>query len=297
MNGDRVLKTGDLSMLVDLFLPAILTFIMFALGLGLRPADFTRIAARPRGFILGALNQVVLVPLVGFAVAILFKLPPELAAGTMILELCPGGVMSNMATRMAAGSVPLSISLTAVISLVSIVTLPILTAWSVSFFMGAEAPEVDVLALGLTMFLLTAVPVGLGMVLTAVSPNLTDRIAPMMGWITGILFVALILLALAANWELFVANIGVLGPALLVMVAVLLTLGVFTARAGGLIPQEVTTVAIESGIQNGTLGIAVGGIVAGVSAGLPALTLPTAIYSVLAWVLVLPFIAWRRRIT
>ena len=280
-------------MLVDLILPAVLTIIMFSLGLGLQPADFIRVAARPRGFTLGAINQVVLVPIVGLSVATLFGLPPELAAGTMILALCPGGVMSNVATRMAAGSVPLSVSLTAVISLLSIVTLPVLTAWSVRHFMGADAPEVDVAALGITMFLLTAVPVGLGMVLTAVAPTLTDRIAPWMGRVTGLLFVVLIVLALAANWGLFVANIGVLGPALLTMTAVLLALGVLSAQAAGLTPREVTTVAIESGIQNGTLGIAVGGIVAGVSTGLPALTLPTAIYSVTAWALVLPFIAWR----
>ncbi len=284
-------------MLVDIILPAVLTVIMFSLGLGLRLSDFTRVAARPRAFGLGAVNQMMLVPLVGFTMATLFGLPPELAAGTMILALCPGGVMSNMAARMAGGSVPLSVSLTAVISLVSIVTLPILTAWSVHHFMGTDAPPVDVAALGVTMFLLTAVPVALGMALTALAPDLTARIAPWMSRITGLLFVILILLALAANWALFVDNIGTLGPALITMTTLLLGLGFISGTAAGLEGREITTVAIESGIQNGTLGIAVGGIVAGVSTGLPALTLPTAIYSVTAWALVLPFIAWRRSVT
>lgn len=282
-------------MLVDLVLPAVLTIIMFSLGLGLTGADFARVAQAPRAFGLGAVNQIVLVPLTGFLLALLFGLPPELAAGTMIIALCPGGVMSNVATRMAAGSVPLSVSLTAVISLVSIVTLPLLTALSVRYFMGADAPPIDVTALGVTMFLLTAVPVGLGMTLTRFAPVFTARVAPWMNRITTGLFAVLILLALASNWETFVANIGTLGPALVTMTAVLLTAGVLTARAAGLDHRETTTVAIESGIQNGTLGIAVGGIVAGVATGLPALTLPTAIYSVTAWALVLPFIAWRRR--
>ena len=282
-------------MLVDFILPALLTVIMFSLGLGLTGADFARVARSPKAFGLGAVNQVILLPIVGFLVATAFGLPPALAAGTMILALCPGGVMSNVATRMAGGSIPLSVSLTAVISLVSIVTLPILTALSVRHFMGAEAPEVNVTALGITMFLLTAVPVGLGMLLTRLAPDLTERLAPWMHRITTVLFAALILLALAANWGTFVANIGTLGPALIAMTAVLLALGIVTARAAGLDPTEVTTVAIESGIQNGTLGIAVGGIVAGVSTGLPALTLPTAIYSVTAWALVLPFVAWRKR--
>lgn len=282
-------------MLVDLILPAVLTVIMFSLGLGLSAADFLRVLRAPRAFAVGGFNQVVLLPVIGFAVATLFGLPPELAAGTMILALCPGGVMSNMATRMAAGSVPLSISLTAVISLVSIVTLPILTALSVRHFMGADAPPIDVASLGVTMFLLTAVPVGMGILLTRLAPDFTARIAPWMGRVTGLLFVVLIVMALAANWATFTANIGTVGPALVTMTLVLLTLGVLSARMAGLDARETTTVAIESGIQNGTLGIAVGGIVAGVATGLPALTLPTAIYSVTAWGLVLPFIAWRRR--
>ena len=282
-------------MLVDILLPAILTLIMFSLGLGLTVKDFARVAQEPRAFGLGAVNQVVLLPVVGFCVATVFGLPPELAAGTMILALCPGGVMSNVATRMAGGSVPLSVSLTAVISLVSIVTLPVLTALSVRYFMGSEAPPVSVRALGITMFLLTAVPVGLGMLVTRLAPGPTERIAPWLNRITTALFAALILMALAANWGLFVANIGTLGPALIAMTAILLGIGMITANAAGLTPAEVTTVAIESGIQNGTLGIAVGGIAAGVTTGLPALTLPTAIYSVTAWALVLPFVAWRRR--
>jgi BASS family bile acid:Na+ symporter len=239
----------------------------------------------------------ILVPIVGFSVATLFGLPPELAAGTMILALCPGGVMSNVATRMAGGSVPLSISLTAVVSLISILTMPVLTALSVNHFMGEDAPAVDITKLGVTMFLLTAVPVGLGMVLTAIVPKLTAAIAPWMQRVTVILFAVLILAALAANWGVFVANIGTVGPALLTMTAVLLALGVITAKAAGLSTQEVSTVAIESGIQNGTLGIAVGGIVAGVATGLPALTLPTAIYGVTAWLLVIPFLLWRRNKT
>ena len=282
-------------MLVDLILPAVLTVIMFSLGLGLTGADFSRVLRAPRAFALGAFNQILLVPAAGFALAVLFGLPPELAAGTMILALCPGGVMSNVATRMAAGSVPLSVSLTAVISLVSILTLPVLVALSVRYFMGADAPPIDVTALGVTMFLLTAVPVGLGMALTWLAPNVTARIAPWMNGITTALFAVLIILALAANWETFLANIGTLGPALVTMTAVLLAAGVLTARLAGLDHRETTTVAIESGIQNGTLGIAVGGIVAGMETGLPALTLPTAIYSVTAWALVLPFVAWRRR--
>lgn len=282
-------------MLVDLFLPAILTLIMFSLGLGLRGDDFMHVARQPRAFGLGAFNQVILLPIVGFAVATLFGLSPALAVGTMILALCPGGVLSNVLARMAGGSVPLSVSLTAVISLTSILTLPLLTALSMRHFMGADAPPVDVTRLGLVMFALTAVPVALGMALTAAAPTLVARIAPWTIRVAFALFVVLIVAALAANWAVFLANIWVLGPALLTMNAVLLALGLLTSRLAGLSLSDTTTVAIESGIQNGTLGIAVGGIVAGVATGLPEMTLPTAIYSVTTWALSLPFVAWRRR--
>lgn len=281
-------------MLVDLFLPAVLTTIMFSLGLGLYAADFTRVIRTPKAFGLGAINQIILLPIVGFAIAVGFGLPPALAVGTMVLALCPGGVLSNVLARYAKGSVPLSVSLTAVISLLSIVTVPIMAAFSVKYFMGAEAPEVNVVSLGVSMFLLTAVPVGLGMLLTKVAPGLVATIAPWMSKIAMVLFGVLIILALAANWATFTANIGTLGPALLTMNAILLILGLVTSKLAGLSTQDTTTVAIESGIQNGTLGIAVGSMIAGVATGLPEMALPTAIYSVTTWLLSIPFVLWRR---
>ena len=281
-------------MLVDLFLPAVLTAIMFSLGLGLRTTDFSRVLRTPRAFALGAFNQMILLPIIGFAICIVFGLPPALAVGVMVLALCPGGVLSNVLARFAKGSVPLSVSLTAVISLTSIITMPILAALSVSYFMGADAPPVDVTALGVSMFLLTAVPVAIGMLLTRFAPDFVARLAPWMSKIALVLFVILIILALAANWATFKANIATLGPALLTMNAALLFLGVLTSKLAGLSVQETTTVAIESGIQNGTLGIAVGSMIAGVATGLPEMALPTAIYSVTTWALSLPFVAWRR---
>jgi len=283
-------------MLIKIVLPAVLVVIMFSLGLGLRREDFTRVLRQPKPFALGAFNQMLIVPVTGFAVATLFGLPPALAVGVMILALCPGGVLSNVLTRAAHGSVPLSVSLTAVISLVSIITLPVATALSVRHFMGAEAPPVNVLTLGVQTFLLTAVPVALAVFLTARAPDFVARIA---GWMTKVsfgLFLILIVLALMANWETFTANIATLGPALLTMNAILLAAGLLTSKLAGLSVRDTTTVSIESGIQNGSLGIAVGGIVAGVATGLPEMVLPTAIYSITTWALTLPFVVWRRRL-
>lgn len=281
-------------MLVDIALPVILTIIMFSLGLGLTPDDFRRVLREPRGFVLGAFNQVIVVPIVAFTIAVLFGLPPELGAGMMILGLCPGGVLSNVATRFAHGNVPLSISLTALISLLSILTLPPLVAVSVNHFMGADAPQVNVTALGLQMFFLTAVPVGLGMALTRMLPHQVSMISRWMGRVALVLFIVVLAAALAANWGLFIANIRTLGPALLAMTATLFVVGVLTSRFARLNHRDTTTVSLESAVQNGTLGIAVGVLVAGAAGGLPPTTLPTAIYSITVWLLAIPFILWRR---
>jgi BASS family bile acid:Na+ symporter len=284
-------------MLVDIALPVILTIIMFSLGLGLTLDDFRRVLREPRAFCVAAFNQIIVVPAAAFAIAILFGLPPELAVGMMILGLCPGGVLSNVASRFAHGNVPLSISLTALISLVSILTLPPLVAVSTRYFMGADAPQVNVTALGLQMFVLTAVPVALGMALTRMLPRYVPTISLWMGRISLFLFVVVLGAALAANWGQFLANIGTLGPALLALTATLFAVGLLTSRLAGLDHRDTTTVSLESAVQNGTLGIAVGVIVAGAAGGLPPTTLPTAIYSITVWLLAIPFILWRRGAT
>tara|TARA_A100001391_G_scaffold205236_1_gene204301 strand:- start:36388 stop:37263 length:876 start_codon:yes stop_codon:yes gene_type:complete len=282
-------------MLIEVILPVILAVIMFSLGLGLRPSDFWRIAVQPRAFSIGAFNQLIVVPIVAFAVATLFALPAEMALGVMILAACPGGILSNSASRYAEGNVPLSISLTAVISLVATITLPILVALSASHFLGSEAPAIDVTALGVQVFVLTAVPVGLGMALTQFTPRF---VAAASSWISGLafwLFVMMILAALVSNWDAFSSNFRVLGPALIAMNAALLLIGLASGRLAGLNARDVTTIAIESGTQNGSLGITVGLLVLGAGTGLPDTTLPAVIYSITAWILTMPFVLWRRR--
>jgi len=282
-------------MLIEVILPVILAVIMFSLGLGLRPSDFWRIAVQPRAFSVGAFNQLIVVPIVAFAVATLFALPAEMALGVMILAACPGGILSNSASRYAEGNVPLSISLTAVISLVATITLPILVALSASHFLGSEAPAIDVTALGVQVFVLTAVPVGLGMALTQFTPRF---VAAASSWISGLafwLFVMMILAALVSNWDAFSSNFWVLGPALIAMNAALLLIGLASGRLAGLNARDVTTIAIESGTQNGSLGITVGLLVLGAGTGLPDTTLPAVIYSITAWILTMPFVLWRRR--
>ncbi|MEJ6727594.1 MAG: bile acid:sodium symporter, partial [Akkermansiaceae bacterium] len=122
-------------LLVKIALPLVLAFIMFSLGLGLRKADFARVLKFPVAFGAGLLNQILLLPLVALGLAHVFGLSPEFAVGLMILALCPGGVTSNVLAKLAGGNASLSISLTAIASLLSIVTVPLLVAFSVAHFM------------------------------------------------------------------------------------------------------------------------------------------------------------------
>lgn len=283
-------------MLIEVVLPLILIVIMFSLGLGLRFEDFTRVLLQPKAFAVGAFSQLVMVPLAAFFLAVLFGLPAERALGLMILAACPGGVLSNSATRLASGNVPLSISLTAVISLVSIVTLPLVVAVSVWHFLGDKAPPIDVTALGLKVFVLTAAPVGLGVLATRYFPHVVASASATISRLAMWLFLVVIIAAVIANWQSFVDNTRSLLPVLVALNAVLLAIGWASARALRLGVEDATAIAIETGTQNGALGIAVGLMIAGTSTGLPDTTLPSVIYSIGAWLLTMPFILWRRHL-
>ena len=283
-------------MIVKVLLPLILFFIMFSLGLGLRGRDFSRVLKFPVAFGIGLLNQIVLLPLVALGLAHLFGLEAMFAVGLMILALCPGGVTSNLLAKLAGGNAPLSISLTAITSLLSIGTVPFLAAFSVNYFMGQGAPRVDVTGIGLTMFLITAVPVGIGMLLTVKYSALAEKIAPGVSRAAVVLFVVIIVAALAKNWGVFSSNLGTLGPVAVLLNVVMLALGIASARMLRLEKRDATTISIESGVQNGTLAIAVGSLVAGVDGqGLPPETVPAAVYSITMYFVCLAFVFWRRR--
>lgn len=176
----------------------------------------------------------------------------------MILALCPGRVTSNILAKVAGGNAPLSISLTVVTSLLSILTVPLMVAFSVHHFMGEDGPPVNVTQLGITMFLITAVPVAIGMALTAKSPALVEKIAPGVSRAALVLFVPIIVAALAKNWGVFSSNLGTLGPVAVLLNVVMLGAGVVSAKALRLDRRDATTISIESGVQNGTLAIAIG---------------------------------------
>lgn len=275
-------------------LPIVLAFIMFSLGLGLRMADFARVFQYPKVFAIGISNQLILLPLIAFGLVIAFRLPPEMAIGAMILAFSPGGVTSNMLTKMAKGNAPVSISLTAVVSLLSVITVPIFVGLAFKHFQGGDAQEINVLSLGLQMFLLTALPVGIGIWVTAKAPGFVEKSSKVISIIAMVLFFVVIAGAIKENWVPLKTNFPSLGPALISLNVVLLFLGLLTAKLFKISAADATTVAIESGVQNGTVAITVACLAVG-ETGLPPIAVPAAVYGVMMYFVTLPFVFWRQR--
>ena len=279
-------------MIIDIFLPLSLVFIMFTLGLGLTSSDFINLIKKPKSFFVGITNQMVMLPLVAFIIISLAGITKEIAVGMMILASCPGGVTSNIITRLAKGDTALSISYTAVISILTIFTLPLITGLSMNHFMGAEAPPLNLLSLGLTMFCITAVPVGIGMVVRSKNTPYADMFEVTATKISTLLFVIIILGALASEWDTFTNNFLQLGPAIVLLIIAMLTIAYTSSTWFKMSKNQSITVAIESGIQNGTVGITVGNLIINPESGLSILSIPSGVYSILMYFICLPFVFW-----
>ena len=281
-----------MGIMLSVFLPLSLAVIMFSLGLGLTGGDFLRVVTRPLAFIVGALGQMVMLPLVAFGLIHAFGITGELAVGMMILSLCPGGVTSNILAKLAHGDVALSVTLTGVISLLSILTVPVITAFSVSYFMGEAAPDVNVTKLAVAMFLITAVPVLIGVLIRRFAESFALKIEPILSRLATVLFIVIVVGALAANWQVFLDNLPSLGPALIVLNIVLLLAGGLFANLMGLDREEQKTVSIETGIQNATLGITVGSLIVPAATELTAYSLPSGVYGITMYIVTIPFVLW-----
>ena len=292
-------QTGEQSeeegnVIIDIVLPISLAFIMFSLGVGLTVEDFSLVFREPKAFGIGLANQMVVLPIVGFAIATLSGLEPELAVGVMILACCPGGVTSNILTKLAKGDTALSISYTAVVSVATVITLPLIVGFSMDHFMGESAPEINILDLGITMFLLTTLPVLIGMLVRHRSPPTADSMESGVNMAAAVLFVIIVLAAIGSEWDTLMDNIGTLGPAMVALNVLMLTIGYQSAKLLDLEAIRATTVSIESGIQNATVGIAVGPLIlASTDGGLSTLSLPAGVYGVLMYLVIGPFLYWR----
>ena len=277
-------------MIIDIFLPLSLIFIMFTLGIGLTIEDFKNIISQPKALMIGLVNQMILLPLIAFAILFIIKLPDEMAVGMMILACCPGGVTSNMLTKLAKGDTALSISYTALVSIVTVFTLPLIVSLSMQYFMGSNAPSINILSLGLTMFFITTVPVSIGLYINTKYHDTSVSFSTIANKISTVLFIVIIIAALASEWQAFIDNVNLLGPAIISLIILMLLIGYNSAKWFNVSKKKSITISIESGIQNATVGITIGNLILNQESGLSILSLPSGVYGILMYLVCLPFV-------
>ena len=281
-----------MGIVTDIVLPLALAFIMFALGLGLTFADFARVARQPRDFLIGAASQLVLLPAVAWLLVSLWSLPPELALGVMIIAAAPGGVTSNILTALARGDVALSISLTAVISLVCVVTIPLIVVFAHDRLIGgATTGDISVAKTAISVFAIVTVPVTIGLLVRHFADSVARGFEPAARHISTGLFVVVLAGAIyqeRGNIATYFAQAGLVTLSLNITM-MMLAYGIARLFASG--PRQRTAISIECGLQNGTLAIAVAALLFG---GGPV-AVPAATYSLIMFATALVYVAFARR--
>ena len=237
--------------------PVCLAIIMFGLGLGLTVADFTRLLKIPRDFIVGFFGQVILLPIVAFILIQIISLPPELALGTMIIAAAPGGVMSNILTKFANGDVALSISLTAVVSLISVITVPLII-YNSADFLGIEiTKKISMLNIALKMFVAVTIPVMFGMIVRALMTDYIVSKTLLVQRLSLILFLVIFTAIWVEEWDKIVSFLARAGLIALILNLTMIFLGYYLAKYLTSGVEQRKCISLECGLQNGTLAVVV----------------------------------------
>ena len=245
-----------MNIVTDVILPLALAFIMFVLGLGLTGADFLRVIKQPRDFFVGALSQVILLPIIAFILVKIWPIAPELAIGVMIIAAAPGGVTSNLLTSFAKGDVALSISLTAIISLLCVITIPFIVLTSVGLLSDSNIiGNISLASMSRDMFLIVTVPVIIGMLLRRFISGAALKFEPIARKISIVLFVLVLLGAIAAERENVVSYFAQAGLITLVLNVVMMVVAYYVAQLLASGKEQKKCITIECGLQNGTLAI------------------------------------------
>ena len=276
-----------MNFVTDVILPLALAFIMFTLGLGLSISDFSNVFKKPKNFLVGLVSQLIFLPIVGLILVIIWPLPVEIAIGVMLIAAAPGGVTSNILTFFARGDVALSVSLTAVMSLLSAVSVPIVLAISIGLIGDSSLTEsISLTGIALSMFLIVTLPVLLGMGVRSFLNSLTLKIEKSARFISTLLFVLVLLGAILAERENVVSYFAQTGLVVLTLNILIMLIAFYWSGFFGTGMSQKKAIAIECGLQNGTLAIFVGTTVFG--GGL--YIIPAATYSLIMYLTSLLFI-------
>ncbi|KRB77912.1 bile acid:sodium symporter [Nocardioides sp. Root190] len=270
--------------LVSVGLPAALAIIMFGLGMSLTPADFRRIGTAPKPVAIALAAQLLLLPLVCFGLVVLLDLDPLLAVGMMLLAASPGGTTANLFSHLFRGDVALNITLTAVNSLIAVISLPLVVNFAVGWFEPAGADDIG-LQLGKTaqVFAIVLVPVAIGMVVRHTRPGFADRADRPVRIASAIVLAAVIVGALLGERENLGDYLADVGLATSLFCAISLAVGYALPRLAGVAEKQALSSAFEVGIHNSTLAIAVALSVLDND----TLAIPAAVYGVLMFPLAL----------
>jgi BASS family bile acid:Na+ symporter len=276
-----------MNFITDVILPLALAFIMFTLGLGLSVKDFSSVFKKPKNFLIGLVSQLIFLPIVGLILVIIWPLPIEIAIGVMLIAAAPGGVTSNILTYFARGDIALSVSLTAVMSLLSAVSVPIVLAISIGLIGDSSLPDsISLTGIALSMFLIVTLPVLLGMGVRSFLNRLTLKIEKSARFISTLLFVLVLLGAILAERENVISYFAQTGLVVLALNILMMLIAFYWSGFFGTGISQKKAIAIECGLQNGTLAIFVGTSVFG--GGL--YIIPAATYSLVMYLTSLIFI-------
>lgn len=273
-------------------LPLSLFIIMLGMGMSLVIADFKRVLIYPKAVTIGLIGQLLLLPVIGFFIVKLFPMSPELAVGVMILAACPGGVTSNMVTHLAKGDTALSITLTAIASVLTFITIPLIINFALGQFMGTEQVfQLPVKKTMLTLFVITLLPVSIGMLIRAKYPEFAMRQKQNVNRFATFVFVMLFFIIVYTSQERLMTAVKLSGVACLVLNIVMVIVGYLFARVSGLDDIQSRSITIEVGLQNTTLAFVIAGtILENSTYGIPA-----AIYSIFMYLSAGALIAWGRK--
>ena len=235
--------------------PVCLAIIMFGLGLGLTTSDFSRVIKTPRDFIVGFLSQVILLPIIAFGLILIIPMPIEIAMGVMLLAAAPGGVTSNVLTKFANGDVALSVSLTAVVSLLAIFIIPLIIFNSANLIGVEITKEISMLNIVIKMFFVVTIPVLFGMILRSLMSNFIISKTLIIQRLSIILFLIVFISIWVEEWDRIVSFIARAGLVAGILNLVMIFVGYYVAKmfASG-VPQR-KCISLECGLQNGTLAV------------------------------------------
>ena len=236
--------------------PIILALIMLGLGLGLKIEDFTRVLKTPKDFFVGFFSQLIILPVVAYLLIIILRTPPEIAIGVMIIAAAPGGVTSNILTKFANGDVALSITLTAIISLISIISVPVIIFTSADLFgITSFSQDISMTGIALKMFLVVTVPVILGMIIRKFAENFVTSKIAIFDKINIIFFIIFFIAAFYEERENFFNFLKQAGLITLILNLTMMIIAYYLAKAFASGIKQMKCIALECGLQNGTLAI------------------------------------------